>query len=335
MYHLNPYQDGYSLGNTNEKRVSNYSQISSPVTASYIPKEFMIRSLTAYSQNNFFKYLCNLFDTPVALALMEKFQIGTSRYWDDATVFWQVDASRRVRTGKVMLYDPITGKRQKQVLADGSKRSLITWVHSILKLESFNLQQCLFGLNQLDSNNPLGPVAIVESEKTAVIATVYLPQFTWLACGSLTNLNKERMAPLKGRQVILFPDLGAYDVWRKKAAELTKDSAVNITVSDLLECRTTEQDKFNGLDLADYLVRLEPSHGWAITDEGYPLFWDNPLSLPVYINKGELFQQEILKYWKQGKHLDVYNLALDIGLELGHAIAICENISTKNGVLFC
>jgi hypothetical protein len=56
------------------------------------------------------------------------------------------------------------------------------------------------------------PVAIVESEKTAVIASVYLPQFIWVAVGSLTNLNAEKCNVLKGRTVTLFPDLNGFDI---------------------------------------------------------------------------------------------------------------------------
>lgn len=44
-------------------------------------------------------------------------------------------------------------------------------------------------------------VAIVESEKTAVIASIYLPQFTWLAFGNLTNLSFEKCKVIRGRKV--------------------------------------------------------------------------------------------------------------------------------------
>jgi hypothetical protein len=126
-------------------------------------------------------------------------------------------------------------------------------VHSVLKLPEFELQQCLFGEHLLRAE-PQKPVAIVESEKTAIISSVYLPDFIWLAVGSLNNLTAERCKQLAGRKVILYPDLKALDKWKAKAAELSK--ITKFVVSDLLERKATEADKQKGFDLADYLIRF-------------------------------------------------------------------------------
>jgi hypothetical protein len=96
-------------------------------------------------------------------------------------------------------------------------------------------------------------VAIVESEKTAIIASVYLPQFIWLAVGSKTNLTNERMKVLTGRKVVLFPDLNCFDLWQSKAIEFSK--ITSISVSDLLERKATTEERKAGLDLADYLLK--------------------------------------------------------------------------------
>jgi hypothetical protein len=45
-------------------------------------------------------------------------------------------------------------------------------------------------------------VAIIESEKTAIIASVYLPQFIWFAIGSIGNLQHYRCEALRGRKVV-------------------------------------------------------------------------------------------------------------------------------------
>jgi len=80
-----------------------------------------------------------------------------------------------------------------------------------------------------------------------------LKQFTWLAAGSLNNLNPEKCEVLRGRFVILFPDLNGFDKWTDKANELS--SIATFIVSDLLERKATEEEKKKGLDLADYLIR--------------------------------------------------------------------------------
>lgn len=91
------------------------------------------------------------------------------------------------------------------------------------------------------------PIAIVESEKTAIIASIYLPEFIWLACGSLTNLTADKCRVLEGRKVILFPDLNCFEKWGEKAKQLQARLSCSITVSDLLERKSTEADKTNGL----------------------------------------------------------------------------------------
>jgi hypothetical protein len=217
---------------------------------SYIPVEVFKASLNtkAFDANHFVKYLAALFGVKVASQLVSRYFIATSKHWSGATVFWQIDKRGKVRTGKIMLYSPTTGKRVKEPF------NHINWVHKALKQPEFELRQCLFGEHLLIDESK--PVAIVESEKTAVIASVYLPQFIWLAVGSLANLKAERLGMLQGRTVALFPDLNGFEKWSNRAAELS--SLATFTVSDLLERKATAAEREQGLDLADYLTRFRP-----------------------------------------------------------------------------
>jgi hypothetical protein len=99
------------------------------------------------------------------------------------------------------------------------------------------------------------PVAIVESEKTAIIASVYFPKFIWLAAGSKEGLTGEKCKVLSGRRVILFPDLNSFDKWLDKSKELSP--LIHFRVYDLLERKASEEEKKQGLDLADYLIRFD------------------------------------------------------------------------------
>jgi hypothetical protein len=216
-----------------------------PVT--FIPVDVFKASLKAHEANHFVKFLINLFGVEVASDLISRYFIATSKHWNGATVFWQIDIQGKIRTGKIMLYNPTTGKRIKEPFQH------ISWVHTALKQPEFELRQCLFGEHLLIEKTK--PVAIVESEKTAIIASVYLPQFIWVAVGSLTNLNAEKCSVLKGRTVTLFPDLNGFERWSSRAKELSH--LAKFTVSDLLECKATEAEKKQGLDLADYLIRFD------------------------------------------------------------------------------
>ena len=217
-----------------------------PKPVSFIPVELFKASLKAHETNHFVKFLIDLFGVEVASDLVSRYFIATSKHWNGATVFWQIDTQGKVRTGKIMLYSPTTGKRIKEPF------NHISWVHTALKQPEFELRQCLFGEHLLIDKTK--PVAIVESEKTAVIASVYLPQFIWCAAGSLTNLNAEKCSILKERSVTLFPDLNGFDKWSSKAKELSH--LATFTVSDLLERKATEAEKKQGFDIADYLIKF-------------------------------------------------------------------------------
>lgn len=57
------------------------------------------------------------------------------------------------------------------------------------------------------------PVAIVESEKTAILMSTLMPDYTWLATGGLHNLNPAMFTALKRYKIQLFPDLGGFLGW--------------------------------------------------------------------------------------------------------------------------
>jgi hypothetical protein len=218
-----------------------------PKPVSFIPVEVFKASLKAHETNHFVKFLINLFGVEVASQLVSRYFIATSKHWNGATVFWQIDIQGKIRTGKIMLYSPTTGKRVKEPF------NHIHWVHKALKQPEFDLRQCFFGEHLLIDKTK--PVAIVESEKTAIIASVYLPQFIWIAVGSLTNLNVEKCSALKGRIVTLFPDLNGFEKWSNKAKELSH--LANFTVSNLLERKAYEAERKQGFDLADYLIKYD------------------------------------------------------------------------------
>ena len=181
---------------------------------------------------------------------MAKYKVGTSKHWDGATVFWQIDYHNRVRTGKIMLYNPTTGKRIKEPY------NHVTWVHSVLHKDNYNLKQCFFGEHLL-SEDKSRPVALVESEKTALIASYHLPQFLWIASGGKNGcFNANSLSVLAGRSVVLFPDLGATTIG--KANRLMKSYGIDVQLFDYLEAKATESERKEGYDIADYLLKVRP-----------------------------------------------------------------------------
>lgn len=212
------------------------------LSTSFIDQNQFLQSLETSSSNNLFSFLQSVMSREALTEIKEKYYIGTFGSWKGITIFWQVDDLGRVRTGKMMLYDRSTGKKTK-----------LNWVHSFLKLRDFNLQQCLFGLHLLNSDKDK-TIALVESEKTAVIASIAFPQFIWMATGGLMNLKASMLKPLANRKVILFPDAGCYHDWNNRVASLPNN--IEYFISDLVENKATAEEKREGCDIADYILRI-------------------------------------------------------------------------------
>jgi hypothetical protein len=236
----------------------------------FLPRELMMETLRGYEQNNFYLFLRDLIGEDGSRQLMRRYNVGTSRHWPGATIFWQVDKSERVRQLKLMLYNPKTGKRMKsedpamkwdyisgryREDVGGPDKSLIygKFIQGG-RFKEYNLKQCLFGESLLQGK---GRVAIVESEKTCLFASHNFPDLTWIATGGSNGAGFSRpevCRVLQGREVILFPDLGKYDDWCRKALEIQKSVSCKIIVSDLLEAHAGEMERMEGYDLADYII---------------------------------------------------------------------------------
>jgi rubredoxin len=252
-YHYTPKQYFQDNNISKEKHFTprvNWEPIkqkSKPI--SIIPVETFKASLKGYETNHFVTFLKSKFGLEIANKLISKYFIATSKHWCGANIFWQIDRNGKIRTGKIMLYNPESGKRIKEPY------NHIYWVHKALKCTDYELKQCLFGEHLLIDTSKT--VAIVESEKTAIVASIYLPQFVWLATGSLSNLNVEKCSVLKDRTVILFPDLNGYSKWKDKSLEIA--SIAKVHVSDLLECKASVNERKQGLDIADYILEADYS----------------------------------------------------------------------------
>jgi len=232
--------------------IPNAVEVMKPESTTYLSLDHLDSSFNSEfeKQNNFILSLNKILDDHSIKRVISEYFISTYNYWNNwATVFWQIDEKERVRSGQVILYDPHNGKRIKKPF------SHITWMHSILlkkgEIEDFNLKQCLFGLH-LINDYPDRNIAIVEAPKTACIMSAVYPKFLWMATCGLSNINPEKFKPIKNKKIILYPDLGAFDVWSEKAKTLKK-FGYNIEVSSLLEIKCKGYPK--GLDIADFFIK--------------------------------------------------------------------------------
>ncbi len=214
---------------------------------SYIDENTVQSTLKCYSLNKFYLFLISKFNEQDVIEVLKNYRVGTAKHWGGSTIFWQTDLEGRVRAGKVMIYNSVTGKRIKK------PNNKITWTHKLDSSKEFNLEQVLFGL-QLLKVYPNKTICIVESEKTAIIMALIDPEYLWLSAGSANLLSYRLIKDLKGRNVILFPDTNVHDEWKLKAKSISKQMNQEILVSDFLLNQTFGINKREGLDLVDLIL---------------------------------------------------------------------------------
>jgi hypothetical protein len=249
-YHYKPADFFKEHGNRPNNDFYRAISFQPQVKASYLPVRFVRQSANYKYYNCFISYLLSNFDATATWNTLRRYRVGTSKHWMGAAVFWQIDTAHKVHTGKIMLYDADTGKRVKQPY------NHIAWAHKVVgseaRIAGFNLVQCFFGEHLLTGND--GPVAICESEKSAIIAAICYPQLIWLAAGGLAGLTAEKCKCLANRKVILVPDLNSYDKWQEKATAISAQiPSVNFRVMNLLEQLAAPEQREQGLDIADFV----------------------------------------------------------------------------------
>lgn len=213
--------------------------------------ELVEKTFLGSYQNNFIDFLKTIFPDKEVSEAVKKYLIGTWSNWKGTTIFWQIDQLENVHHGKVMMYEPATGKRAKNKEGNG----IFSTVRSLLKLDNFNLEQCLFGLHLINENTET--VALVESEKTAVLMSIFKPEYIWLATGSKGGFKYDFLKAIKQCKIVAFPDKSEYNDWLNKATDLN-GFGFKISVSDWLE----NTDNSEGTDLADVYInelKAEPT----------------------------------------------------------------------------
>ena len=186
---------------------------------------------------------------------MRLYRLGATD--DGGVIFWMIDAQQRVLDGKIMFYLPDCHRDHSRHPSTVSSRL----IRRGMIPADWQRSTCLFGLHLLAATSPADIVAIVESEKTAIICSQRIGGI-WLATGGLSGLTPESLLPLRGHRLILFPDTDpdgtTYRRWLSIAEEASQLLRCPVTVSDLLERLATPEQKQRKIDIADLLTNPLP-----------------------------------------------------------------------------
>jgi len=260
-----------------------------PLPTLHLPSAIMLKTLTTESakKDNLITWITDgiRWDSVqrrrIIPTLMD-YHVGHGR--NGHTIFWQLDETGNIRTGKMMKYRK-DGHRDKTATWN------FDWIHSTLERgvpqrddhghimrdaqgdviydstvfrniydpDRQEARLTFFGMHLTQAAMYRhATIKLVESEKTAVLMAIAYGNSAsdlWMACGGLEMITRERLKPLidQGRRIILYPDRDGVDKWKAKMAAIGYDRMSIDTDPVLKWWRPEDGPK---ADIADVVVRM-------------------------------------------------------------------------------
>ncbi|MBK7183967.1 MAG: hypothetical protein IPH89_14180 [Bacteroidetes bacterium] len=213
------------------------------------------------------------FEVDEVTKVIQLYRLGTvaNGYRAGANTFPFIDIKGNVRAVQVKQFD-----EQNHTTGTDFLHSIIEKHHTRNNkplpewLEAYTKQDkrisCLFGEHLL-SKYQNAVVFLFEAPKTAIYSTLYfgVPENSNIVCLAVYNKSSfsfDKLKVLQGRFVYVFPDLSkdgnTFKEWETKAKEYeSRLPGTRFIFSDLLEQLAPEQDKSEGYDIADYLIKQD------------------------------------------------------------------------------
>lgn len=309
-----------------------------PPTATAAPDYLtteQVRAAQSHAEETaLFAWMAQEFGEQAVRFIFGVYKVGASKHTAPngyrAAAFPYIDTAQRVVDCKLFHIDPTTGSRKTAAPLrswtdrDGKPQELrSSWALAELNADRRrrNLPElnrakwCNFG-DHLLPERPTAEVALVESEKSALICALTYPDKIWIAVGSKNNLTPERCKPYIGRTITIFPDRDGYNDkpradghgidkgWRTIAREL---AAAGLSVR--IDTTTERHEGKPNDDIADLILRYR--HGEQPTPpedaeksdtrlspdkaEAYKVFEEIKRKYPAWIKIAEELQLEPIR----------------------------------------
>lgn len=234
----------------------------------YIPREAFNTTLGGYNDCAFFTYLSkrgvpdNLLEEIISMYLLGTIQSG---YLRGALTIPYINEDDQIAFVQVKQFD-----EQNKTIKTSALHSLLKEKPSNQWIEDYEKNElkvsCFFGAHLL-KKYPKNPIALVEAPKTAIYGSCYfgVPRddkgLLWLAVYNKSSLTEDKFKVLKGRKIMVFPDLSAngetYNEWKKKIEQFAnKLPKTKVRVNEFLELNAPNELRQAGGDFADYLSQF-------------------------------------------------------------------------------
>jgi hypothetical protein len=197
----------------------NYARRDDIATFDKIPNSSLIKYI-----NTFLRGIAHRFGKQKAIEVYKKFDLMT--FFDGGVVFPYYDYDGRLLTGKIMFYDSNLKR-----IREGNKK-YPQWLHNynftpeyapnsfICDLPDYYVDLTFFNYS-FDKLEGKKNVGIVESEKTAIIMSIVIPELHWMASGSLSGIQRYKFLGMNDKNILLFPDFGYLPSKTKHGKKIT------------------------------------------------------------------------------------------------------------------
>lgn len=233
-YHLNPYQDQEHA----QKAKENFVPKPDPEVIQIFPDDAAIKRITDRTKTAVSPF--HKFCTKLTITADHLLRFGVYSE-DDKTVYVFRNYDAKVVNFKWFKYKD-DGHRDKEFNSYSLKNP--TAPENAQQIQKYKL--CLFGEHLLDREKKK-TVIVVESEKTAAMASFFYRDFDWVSCASNNGMTEERIPVLTGRTVIWLCDSDAAGR-KNKSIERLAEKVEDFYVLDLFT------DRNDGYDIADAII---------------------------------------------------------------------------------
>ena len=221
---------------------------SKKIELKYIDPAFVKESIQHQPENNLLAYIRKTYGNKKTKRVINLYYLGTDA--TGYTLFWNIDRNLMARKAKAIKYDT-TGKRTSKI------RSPF--------LNEDGYKACLFGEHLLKFGDKEKDIyVLVESEKTAIISSILLPKYWWLAYGGINGLTSDKIKVLKGYRVLIIPDMSenAVSIIKNKLSVM-EQLGIHVDIWDMTDGRSDEQLKqdldYNN-DLEDIIKKTQNNY---------------------------------------------------------------------------
>ena len=197
----------------------------------------------------------------------ERYRLGRSK--SGKTIFWMIDEIGLIRDGRI-------GEAWVSQMLQHRYPNLLTGIPTF---------HCLFGLHLVtmgtgtqcatmpqarlhsgacpQCDQSASKICLIQSERSAVILSEIYPEYIWLAWVYDANLTIDKLEPLSGHRVVLYPRASEAKEDFTFCSEIASQARhlynLDITVNNILEHQASPEQKARRIDLFEYISEASTS----------------------------------------------------------------------------